>query len=225
MTASTVGGCGGRARRSGGASHGDLGWRVAAIVTRRPRTALAVSLFVLGALPVPVAGHAHRQSRHSDLPPRPLCCVAEHAIERLFPGTLGHAPSGRDRTRAGVRAGQRARLRRWGARAGSDHRRPRPVEVHVAGDGETALVSIPMPEHGWLARAAARRRRRCAPRSTGRLRGCSRGRAPADRTGCRQRRLHRAAVDRDATGDRVRARRWLRAADWRPSARRCWRCR
>jgi uncharacterized membrane protein YdfJ with MMPL/SSD domain len=123
--------------------------RIAAVVTGHPRTALATAAAVLVALAVPVLGIHTGESGESELPAGNPVVVAEHVIQKTFPGTsdtaelvvVGH---GLQTTSA---RGRLAALGHQGERIA--HGRGA-ISMRVAPDGRTALVSIPV-EDGSLA--------------------------------------------------------------------------
>jgi uncharacterized membrane protein YdfJ with MMPL/SSD domain len=118
--------------------------RLAGAVTRRPVAALLTTACVLGALAVPALQLDTSNSAQS-LPDEDPVMVAQHAIERSFPGAPDNAElvvSGRalQEHRSGLRdLGERAREVTGGRGE---------IAVRVAQDGRTALVSVPMPDRG-----------------------------------------------------------------------------
>jgi uncharacterized membrane protein YdfJ with MMPL/SSD domain len=121
--------------------------RIARTVTARPLTSLICSVCLLGILAVPVLSMRMGNPGETDLPAKTPVLVAEHAIDRAFPGSpatavlvvSGHglaAPSGL----AGLRAlGRRA--------LGVTHGRGE-VQLVVASDGSTARLGVPLPDRG-----------------------------------------------------------------------------
>jgi len=133
-----------RARRAGRRG----AWtRIADAVTRRPVAALVVSLALLGTLAVPALGMKTGDAWLASLPGDLPELKAQKAVERAFPGSPADAElvvSGDDLR--GADAGRRMQaLGAWAAgRTGGRG----PVDVDVARDGSTAVVSVPMPQRG-----------------------------------------------------------------------------
>jgi uncharacterized membrane protein YdfJ with MMPL/SSD domain len=125
-------------------SAGNPFWgRVAAVVTRRPRGALAVALLALLALAAPVLSMHTANPGDRDLPAHTPALVAQRAIDRAFPGSADTAQlvvSGRGLRSAPTRA-RLAMLGREGQRITAATGTP---SVRVAADGTTALVAIPI---------------------------------------------------------------------------------
>jgi RND superfamily putative drug exporter len=120
---------------------------LARTVTRHPAAALLTSVSVLGALAVPAFTMKTADTGVTDLPAGIPVMQANTAIEHAFPGAPERAQlvvTGRHLKTAHARAGMQA----LGARAleatgGHGH-----VTVDVARDGGTAIVAVPMPDHG-----------------------------------------------------------------------------
>ena len=116
--------------------------RIAGAVTRRPALWLVTTVCILGAIAVPALELKPAESSNS-LPATEPVVMAEHAIERSFPGAPGSADlvvrgDGLDDHRDGLIAlGERAREVTGGRGE---------IGVDVAKDGRTALVTVPMPE-------------------------------------------------------------------------------
>jgi RND superfamily putative drug exporter len=118
--------------------------RIAGAVTRHPHAALLTTVFVLGALAVPALQLNTSDSANS-LPKHTPVMVAQDAIEASFPGAPDNAElvvRGKDLR------GARERLADLGRRAMQVTGGRGDVAVRVARDGETALVSVPMPDRG-----------------------------------------------------------------------------
>jgi RND superfamily putative drug exporter len=118
---------------------------LAAGVTSRPRTSLALALIVLGALAAPVISMRTGEPGQNDVSANTPIRVAASAIERAFPGSsdtadlvvTGHGLHRRQAQRALRKIGQQGR-QITGGRG--------PVAMQVSRDGQTALIQIPMPE-------------------------------------------------------------------------------
>jgi RND superfamily putative drug exporter len=120
--------------------------RIAGSVTRHPHAALLTTVFVLGALAVPALQLKTSDSANS-LPAHTPVMVAQRAIESSFPG----APDNAQLVVHGSKldgAGARERLTQFGERARKVTGGRGEVALRVAQDGRTALVSVPMPDHG-----------------------------------------------------------------------------
>ncbi len=118
---------------------------VAAAVTGRPRLALATAVVLLVALALPLLSIQTADPGEHDFPANMPVLVAEHAIERAFPGSSDTADLvvrgshlGQPEALAGLRAIGRQGLAITGGRGA--------VTVRVSRGGRTALVSIPMPQ-------------------------------------------------------------------------------
>jgi uncharacterized membrane protein YdfJ with MMPL/SSD domain len=144
--------------------HRPGGWeRIATAVTGRPRIALAVALLVLAALAAPALGMKLADTGVASLPRDLPVVEAQQAVERAFPGAPASADlvvSGRGldgaEARDALTAIGREAERITGGRGA--------VDVAVAGDGRTALLTVPMPENGLdAANAAVRDLRDAAP--------------------------------------------------------------
>jgi uncharacterized membrane protein YdfJ with MMPL/SSD domain len=118
--------------------------RLAGAVTRRPVAAMVTTVCLLGAIAVPALDMKTAESSNS-LPDHEPVVMAQHAIERAFPG----APEDTELvvTGSGMRdAGARERLRDLGERAREVTGGRGAIGVEVSRDGRTALVSVPMPD-------------------------------------------------------------------------------
>ncbi|HMJ37572.1 MAG TPA: MMPL family transporter [Baekduia sp.] len=120
---------------------------LARLVTRRPLASLVAAACLLGALAVPAFQMNTANGGNSGLPRDLPIAQANAAIERAFPGAPDSAqlvvsgrrldtPTARTRLEA---LGRRA-LRTTGGRGR--------ITIDVARDGRTALVGVPMPDHG-----------------------------------------------------------------------------
>ncbi len=121
-------------------------WQVlAAGVTNRPRTALAIAVVLLAALAAPVLSIQTAEPGQNDVSPNTPIRVAERAIERAFPGSSDTADlvvSGHGLHRQQAMT----QLRKIGHQ-GLDITGGRgAVATAVSRDGQTALLQIPMPE-------------------------------------------------------------------------------
>src|ERR1700733_1068811 len=121
-------------------------WQVlAAGVTNRRRTSLALALVILGALAVPVLSIQTGEPGQSDVSPNTPIRVAYTAIERAFPGSedtadlvvSGHGLGSRQATSELRRIGHQGQRITGGRGA---------VALQVSRDGQTALLQIPMPD-------------------------------------------------------------------------------
>ncbi len=149
----------------GGERSPERAWaRIANVVTGSPRIALVVATLVLGALAAPALGMKLADTGIHSLPPEEPVVQAQQAIEQAFPGAPSSADLvvtgdrlGGDRARAALADLGRAAERITGSRGA--------VDVEVADDGRSALVSVPMPEAGTdEASAAVRDLRDALPR-------------------------------------------------------------
>ena len=119
--------------------------RLAQTVTRRPVVSLVTAVCLLGTLAIPALELKPASNFESALPADLPAIAAQRAIERAFPGAPNDAElvvtgRGLDDTQAELRAlGERARAVTGGRGA---------IDVDVARDGRTAVVSVPMPERG-----------------------------------------------------------------------------
>jgi uncharacterized membrane protein YdfJ with MMPL/SSD domain len=120
---------------------------IARIATRRPLAAFVTAVCLLGALAVPAMNMHIAGEGVSDFPPDLPVVQANKAIERAFPG----APEDAKLVVAGQHLGgsaahaKLAALGERGMRVTGGHGR---VGVDVSRDGRTAVVSVPMPDHG-----------------------------------------------------------------------------
>jgi RND superfamily putative drug exporter len=122
-------------------------------VTGHPRAALISSVCMLAALAVPVLSIHTANPGDNDLPKGTPVLIAEHAIERQFPG----APATADVVVTGRRLdteSARSELRGLGRKAISITHGSGPVSLDVATDGRTAVLAVPMPDRGYTAAAA-----------------------------------------------------------------------
>jgi uncharacterized membrane protein YdfJ with MMPL/SSD domain len=114
--------------------------RIAGEVTRRPVPWLITAVCLLGALALPALG---MKTGENDLPGDLPVVQAESAIERAFPG----APEDAELVVTGADLrGADAELQALGERARTVTGGHGPVDVRVADDGRTAVVSAPMPD-------------------------------------------------------------------------------
>jgi uncharacterized membrane protein YdfJ with MMPL/SSD domain len=137
-----------RARREAAAGRRRGAWAaIARVSTRRPLAALVTAVCLLGALAVPAMDMHIAGEGVSDFPPDLPVVQANKAIERTFPGAPEDAKLvvtgqhlGGSATEAKLEA-----LGGRGMRVTGGHGR---VGVDVSRDGRTAVVSVPMPDHG-----------------------------------------------------------------------------
>ncbi len=132
----------GRRRRTGTDRGGAWGL-VARAVTGHPRSALVLALLLLVGIAAPIVRMHTANPGANDLPAHTPVIVAQHAIERAFPGSSDTAElvvSGHGLGSARARAAL-AQLGQQGQRitAASGE-----MYVRVARNGETALVAIPI---------------------------------------------------------------------------------
>ena len=121
-------------------------WQVlAAGVTNRPRTSLAVAVVILAALATPLLSIQTAEPGQNDVSAKTPIRVAATAIERAFPGSSDTADlvvSGhglhRQQAQAALREIGKQGLGITGGRGA--------VTMQVSRDGQTALLQIPMPE-------------------------------------------------------------------------------
>jgi RND superfamily putative drug exporter len=121
--------------------------RIAGAVTGHPRASLITSVCVLGALAVPVLSMRTADPRETDLPANTPVLVAEHAIEHAFPGspiTAHLVVTGRHLDAPSAVAG----LRALGQRAITVTHGRGDIRLQVAHDGNTAVLSVPLPNRG-----------------------------------------------------------------------------
>ncbi|MFZ0040900.1 MAG: MMPL family transporter [Solirubrobacteraceae bacterium] len=131
-----------RARRPAGSAR----WhRVATVITGHPRVALATSVLLLAGLAVPALGMKTANPGDTDVPARTPVLVAEHAIERAFPGSSDTAElvvTGHNlQTPASLGS-----LRALGSRGMALTHGRGEVSVRVGGKHDVALVEIPIPQ-------------------------------------------------------------------------------
>jgi uncharacterized membrane protein YdfJ with MMPL/SSD domain len=129
-------------RRDGGA------WRrVAGTVTGHPLASLICSACLLGTLAVPVLSMRTANPGESDLPAKTPVLVAEHAIDRSFPGSPATAVlvvSARELATPSAVTG----LRELGQRALAVTHGQSEIQLTVARDGRTARLGVPLPDRG-----------------------------------------------------------------------------
>ncbi|GIK76424.1 MAG: membrane protein [Actinomycetes bacterium] len=130
-------------RRAGGG--GGIWGRLAGVVSARPAASLIASLCVLGSLAVPAVDLHLGESTTADLPDDIPAVAALRHIEASFPGAPADARVVVEGHDLDSPAG-RVRLKRLGERALGVTGGSGAVAVRVAGDGRTALVSVPMPD-------------------------------------------------------------------------------
>ena len=130
-------------RRHAGSSRGGFWALLARAVTGHPRSALALALALLVGIAAPIIRIHTANPQQNDLPATNPVIVAEHAIERAFPGSADTAElvvsgHGLGSPRARAALGQLGREgQRITAASGQ-------MFVRVARDGDTALVAIPI---------------------------------------------------------------------------------
>ena len=121
-------------------------WHVlAAGVTNRPRTSLALAVVLLAALAAPVISIQTAEPGQNDVSPTTPIRVADRAIEQAFPGSSdtadlvvgGHALHRKQAQTALRKIGQQGQQITGGRGA---------VAMQISRDGQTALLQIPMPE-------------------------------------------------------------------------------
>jgi uncharacterized membrane protein YdfJ with MMPL/SSD domain len=137
-----------RARREAAAGQRRGAWAaIARVATRRPLAALVTAVCLLGALAVPAMKMHIAGEGVSDFPPDLPVVVANKAIERTFPGAPEDAKLVVSGQHLGTKAahGRLEALGERGTRVTGGHGR---VGVDVSRDGRTAVVSVPMPDHG-----------------------------------------------------------------------------
>ncbi|WP_320669890.1 MMPL family transporter [Patulibacter defluvii] len=118
---------------------------IARTVTRRPAVSLTVAVCLLGALAVPALNMHTAEQGVNSLPPGIPAVEAQKQIERSFPG----APGSSDIVVSGHGldgARQTAALHQLGERAIRVTEGRGPIEVRIAEDARTAVVSVPMPD-------------------------------------------------------------------------------
>ncbi|MEN3283967.1 MAG: putative drug exporter of the superfamily [Solirubrobacteraceae bacterium] len=137
-----------RARREAADGQRRGAWAaIARVATRRPLAALVTAVCLLGALAVPAMNMHIAGEGVSDFPPDLPVVVANKAIERTFPGAPEDAKLVVTGHQLGTAAahGRLEALGKRGTRVTGGHGR---VGVDVSRDGRTAVVSVPMPDHG-----------------------------------------------------------------------------
>jgi uncharacterized membrane protein YdfJ with MMPL/SSD domain len=137
-----------RARRDAAAGQRRGVWAaIARVSTRRPLAAFVTAVCLLGALAVPAMDMHIAGEGVSDFPPDLPVVQANKAIERSFPGAPEDAKLVVTGHRLGASAAQEKleALGERGMRVTGGHGR---VGVDVSRDGRTAVVSVPMPDHG-----------------------------------------------------------------------------
>jgi uncharacterized membrane protein YdfJ with MMPL/SSD domain len=121
-------------------------WQVlAAGVTNRPRTSLALAVVILAVLAAPVISIQTAEPGQNDVSPNTPIRVADRAIERAFPGSSdtadlvvgGHGLHRKQTQTALRKIGQQGQQITGGRGA---------VAMQISRDGQTALLQIPMPE-------------------------------------------------------------------------------
>jgi uncharacterized membrane protein YdfJ with MMPL/SSD domain len=130
-------------RRRAGSDRGGAWSGLARVVTGHPRSALALALLLLVGIAAPILRMHTANPGENDLPAHTAAIVAEHAIERSFPGSAdtaelvvsGHG-LGSPRARVAL-----AQLGRQGQRVTAASGQ---MSVRVGREGETALVAIPI---------------------------------------------------------------------------------
>jgi len=121
-------------------------WQVlAAGVTNRPRTALALAVVILAALAAPVISIQTAEPGQNDVSPNTPIRIADRAIERAFPGSSDTADlvvsgHGLHRKQAQIA------LRKIGRQGQQITGGRGAVATQISRDGQTALLQIPMPE-------------------------------------------------------------------------------
>jgi uncharacterized membrane protein YdfJ with MMPL/SSD domain len=137
-----------RARREAAAGQRRGAWAaIARVSTRRPLAAFVTAVCLLGALAVPAMNMHIAGEGVSDFPPDLPVVQANKAIERTFPGAPEDAKLVVTGHKLGTSAAN-AKLEALGQRGmgvTGGHGR---VGVDVSRDGRTAVVSVPMPDHG-----------------------------------------------------------------------------
>jgi uncharacterized membrane protein YdfJ with MMPL/SSD domain len=137
-----------RARREAAAGQRRGVWAaIARVSTRRPLAAFVTAVCLLGALAVPAMDMHIAGEGVSDFPPDLPVVQANEAIERSFPGAPEDAKlvvTGHDLRTSAAREKLEA-LGERGTQVTGGHGR---VGVDVSRDGRTAVVSVPMPDHG-----------------------------------------------------------------------------
>jgi uncharacterized membrane protein YdfJ with MMPL/SSD domain len=157
-----------RARREAATGQRRGVWAaIARLSTRRPLASFVTAVCLLGALAVPAMDMHIAGEGVSDFPPDLPVVQANKAIERTFPGAPEDAKlvvSGQHLDGSAAQAKLEA-LGKRGMQVTGGHGR---VGVDVSRDGRTAVVSVPMPDHGVSAAddTIAALRDRVAPTAT-----------------------------------------------------------
>ncbi len=132
-----------RQPRTGGGVWGAL----ARVVTRRPVAALVTAVCLMGALAVPAMDMKPASTGDAAFPADQPVMAAQRQIERAFPGAPSDAEivvTGRDLDGAAAQK----RLRALGRDALEVTGGRGAVSVETSRAGGTAVVSVPMPDHG-----------------------------------------------------------------------------
>lgn len=119
----------------------------ARVSTRHPLAAFLLAAVLLVGLAAPMVNMHIAGESAADFPPDMPIVKANKAIERTFPGAPDDAKlvvSGHDLKTKAAQAKLRA-LGERGAKVTDGHGR---IGIDVARDGRTAVVSVPMPDHG-----------------------------------------------------------------------------
>jgi uncharacterized membrane protein YdfJ with MMPL/SSD domain len=130
-------------RRRAGSDRGGVWSLLARAVTGHPRSALVLALLLLVGIAAPIIRMHTANPGENDLPAHNPVIVAEHAIERAFPGSSDTAElvvSGHGLGSTPARAAL-AQLGREGQRITAASGQ---MSVRVAHNGDTALVAIPI---------------------------------------------------------------------------------
>ena len=186
-----------RQPRTGGGVWGAL----ARVVTRRPVAALVTAVCLMGALAVPAMDMKPASTGDAAFPADQPVMAAQRQIERAFPGAPSDAEivvTGRDLDGAAAQK----RLRALGRDALEVTGGRGAVSVETSRAGGTAVVSVPMPDHGEDA----------AARTVDALRDRVPEGAMVDRRRRAQRGLHRPPGHGDPDRHRLRARSCAAAA-------------
>jgi RND superfamily putative drug exporter len=120
---------------------------VATAVTNRPTLSLGIALLVLAALAFPATGMKLGDAGTASLPAGIPAIDASAAIERAFPGSPDQARLVVTGDGLDAAASERG-LARLGDRAIALTEGAGGATVAVAQDGRTAVVDVPMPDHG-----------------------------------------------------------------------------
>jgi uncharacterized membrane protein YdfJ with MMPL/SSD domain len=130
-------------RRRAGSDRGGFWGLLARAVTGHPRSALVLALALLVGIAAPIIRMHTANPGENDLPAHNAAIIAEHAIERAFPGSSDTAQlvvSGHGLGSSQARAAL-AQLGRQGQRITAASGQ---MSVRVARNGDTALVAIPI---------------------------------------------------------------------------------